>query len=223
MEVAAFPLRSHQQGLVVVDMQNDFVREGAPQEVPDARRVLPTIQRLLTTFRAAGRPVFFTRFIAGPHRTLMWAFSPECNDDVRSCWRGHQRRYEDREDLLEGPGVVDELAPLPGEDVIDKFGYNAFHNTNLADALRANGVAQLVVAGTVTQICVEDTVRGGFHLNLEMVVVEDAVASFDRELHSASLRGMAMKYAVLAPSEAIVESMVAWASASPGFREASKE
>jgi nicotinamidase-related amidase len=207
MDVAPFPLRSNRQGLVVVDMQNDFVRKGAPQEVPDARRILPAVLRLLTTFREAGRPVFFTRFIAGPHRTLMWAFSPECSDDLRSCWRGHLRRYEDRNEFLEGPDVVDELAPLPGEEVIDKFGYNAFHNTNLADALRAHDVAQLVIAGTVTQICVEDTVRGGFHLNLEMVVAEDAVASFDPELHSASLRGMAMKYAVVAPSQAIVESL----------------
>jgi nicotinamidase-related amidase len=207
IDVTPFPLRSPQQGLVVVDMQNDFVRAGAPQEVPDARRILPTVQRLLTTFRDARRPVFFTRFIAGPQRTLMWAFSPECADDMRSCWRGHQRQYEDRSELLEGLDVVDELAPWPGEEVIDKFGYNAFHNTNLADALRAHDVTQLVVAGTVTQICVEDTVRGGFHLNLEMVVVEDAVASFDPELHSASLRGMAMKYAVVATSETIVESL----------------
>ncbi len=207
MDVTPFSLRPHRQGLVVVDMQNDFVREGAPQEVPDARRILSQVARLITAFREAGRPVFFTRFIAGPHRTLMWAFSPECTDEMRSCWRGHQRQYRDRGGFLEGFDVVDELTPRPDEEVIDKFGYNAFHNTNLADALRAHDVTQVVVAGTVTQICVEDTVRGGFHLNLEMVVAEDAVASFDPELHTASLRGMAMKYAIVAPSLEIVAGL----------------
>lgn len=211
-ESAPYPLRPERQGLVVVDMQNDFVREGAPQEVPDTRRIVPTIQRLVDAFRAAGRPVFYTRFLAGPQRTLMWAFSPECTDDQRSCWPGHYRRYADRPHDLEGPAVIDELIPHPGEQVIDKFGYNAFHNTPLADALHAHGVTQVVVTGTVTQICVEDTVRGGFHHNFEMVAVQDAVASFDPELHDASLRGMAMKYALVVDSEEIlaaVESLAA--------------
>jgi nicotinamidase-related amidase len=207
MESAPFPLRPDRQALVIVDMQNDFVREDAPQEVPDARGIIPAVQMVLAAFRAAGRPVFFTRFIAGPSRTLMWAFSPECTDDMRSCWRGQQRRYGDRNEMLEGPEVVDELIPRRGEAVVDKFGYSAFHNTNLADALRANGVGQVVVAGTVTQICVEDTVRGGFHHGLEMVVMEDAVASFDAELHSASLKGMSMKYALVVDSETVVEHL----------------
>ena len=202
-----YPLRPDRQGLVVVDMQNDFVREGAPQEVPDARRIVGTVQGLLAAFRAARRPVFFTRFIAGPGRTLMWAFSPECTDTLRSCWRGHHRRYNDRPDELEGPEIIDELSPHPGEDVTDKFGYSGFYNTHLADALHAHGVTQVVVVGTVTQICVEDTVRGGFHQNFEMVVVEDAVASFDHELHTASLRGMAMKYARIVSSDVVLDAM----------------
>jgi len=202
-----FELRPDRQALVVVDMQNDFVREGAPQEVPDARFAIPVIQRLLTAFRSTGRPVVFTRFLAGPGRTLMWAFSPECGDVLRSCWPGHHRRYRDRGDALEGAAVVDELTPIAGEMIVDKYGYNAFHNTFLADSLRAHSVEQVVVAGTVTQICVEDTVRGGFHHNLEMVVVADAVASFDPELHSASLRGMAMKYGLVVESETIVDSL----------------
>ena len=202
-----FPLRPANQALVVVDMQNDFVRKGAPQEVSDARIIIPAIQRLLEAFRGSNRPVFFTRFIAGPSRTLMWAFSPECTDETRSCWPGHKRRYTDRAEALEGPGVIDELTPREGEAVIDKFGYSAFFNTSLADALRANAVRQVVVVGTVTQICIEDTVRSGFHHGLEMVVVEDGVASFDSELHAASLRGMSMKYAVTANSDEIIDGL----------------
>jgi len=203
-----FPLRPASQALVVVDMQNDFVRQGAPQEVPDARIIVPAIQRLLEAFRGSGRPVFFTRFIAGPSRTLMWAFSPECAEETRSCWPGHRRRYNDRADALEGPAVIDEFTPGEGEPVIDKFGYSAFFNTSLADALRANAVSQVVVVGTVTQICVEDTVRSGFHHGLEMVVAEDGVASFDSDLHEASLRGMSMKYSLVVDSKSIIDCLV---------------
>lgn len=213
---APFPLRPDEQGLVVVDMQNDFVRDGAPQEVPDARAMVAVVRDLLAAFRAGGRPVIFTRFITGPGRTLMWAFSPECADELRSCWPGHQRLYRDRSEELEGPAIIDELSPLPGELVVDKYGYNAFYNTHLSDALHARGVTQVVVAGTVTQICVEDTVRGGFHHNLEMVVVRDAVASFDPELHSASLRGMAMKYALVVSSDAVLDGLGSGVTATSG-------
>lgn len=203
-----FPLRPEAQGLIVVDMQNDFVRDGAPQEVPDARAIVPTIQRLIDAFRTANRPVVFTRFIAGPGRTLMWAWSPECGEEQRSCWRGHRRRYRDRAEELEGAAVIDELKVHPGDEVIDKYGYGAFHDTSLAGALRARGVEQPVVTGTVTQICVEDTVRGGFHESFEMVVARDAVASFDPELHAATLRNLEMKFAYVTDADELVRGLM---------------
>jgi nicotinamidase-related amidase len=205
--MSPFPLAPSSQGLLIVDMQNDFVREGAPQEVPDARSIIPAVGALIEAFRSAQRPIFYTRFLAGPGRTLMWLWSPECGDDVRSCWPGHYRRYRDRSDELEGPAIVDELAPEPDDVVIDKYGYGGFHNTVLDDALRARHVTQVVTTGTVTQICVEETVREGFHRNLEMVVVRDAVASFDPELHAATLRNLAMKFGVVASSEEVIASL----------------
>ena len=205
--MSVFPLVPASQGLLVVDMQNDFVREGAPQEVPDTRAIIPTIRLLVVAFRAAGRPVFYTRFLAGPERTLMWLWSPECSDELRSCWPGHYRRYLDRPGELEGPAVVDELAPEPGDVVIDKYGYGGFHNTLLEDALRARHVSQVVTTGTVTQICVEETVREGFHRSFEMVVVREAVASFDPELHSGTLRNLAMKFGVVTSAEEVITSL----------------
>lgn len=202
-----FALRPQVQALLIVDMQNDFVRLGAPQEVPDAREVIPTIQQLAGTFRSSGRPVFYTRFLAGPKRTLMWVWSPQCGDEIRSCWPGHFRTYDDRPRPLEGPAVVDELAPKAGEVVIDKYGYGGFHNTNLLDVLRAHQIDQLVVTGTVTQICVEETVREGFHLGLEIVVVRDAVASFDRQLHDATLENLEMKFAMVTSAEEVIRAL----------------
>jgi nicotinamidase-related amidase len=198
-----FPLEPERQALLVVDMQNDFVREGAPQEVPDARATIPVIAALLDAFRRAARPVVFTRFSAGPQRTLLWAWSPQCGPELRSCWPGVRRTYADGAEL-EGHAVVPELEPRPGEPVVDKYGYGSFHNTMLEDVLRARHVSQLVTVGTVTQICVEETVREGFHRGFEMVMVRDGVSSFDPELHAATLRNIEMKFGRVEPSASLL-------------------
>ncbi len=195
-----FALDPGRQALLVVDMQNDFVRPGAPQEVPDARDTIPVIAGLLETYRALGRPVVYTRFTAGPERTLLWSWSPQCGPELRSCWPGVVRTYDDGRELP-GHDVIPELAPRAGEPVVDKYGYGSFHNTMLEDVLRARHVSQLVTVGTVTQICVEETVREGFHRGFEMVMVRDGVSSFDPELHAATLRNIEMKFGRVEPSE----------------------
>ena len=81
--------------LLVVDMQNDFVRAGAPLEVPDARATIPAQRRLIECFRARGRPVVYTRFLSYESENLMWLWSPECHPDTRACWPGHLRGYDD--------------------------------------------------------------------------------------------------------------------------------
>lgn len=202
-----FALDPARSALLVVDMQNDFVRKGAPQEVPQARLVIGTIAALIAAFRDTGRPVVYTRFTAGPQRTLLWTWSPECGPALRSCWPGEARRYGDRDEPLEGHAVIPELAPRPGEPVVDKYGYGGFHNTTLESVLRAHGATQLVVTGTVTQICVEETVREAFHRELEVVVVSDGVASFDEELASATLRNLAMKFGRVDPADTVLAAL----------------
>jgi nicotinamidase-related amidase len=196
-----FELDPDRSALLVVDMQNDFVRAGAPQEVPSARDTLPTIQRLIKGVREAARPVVYTKFLSGPGETLLWTWSPECAPPMRSCWPGVMRSYEDADGELEGPDIVGEIYPEPGDPVIEKYGYDAFHHTNLADLLRANHVTDLIVVGTVTQICVQDTVHGAFHEGYRAVVVSDAVSSFDEELHRTTLRNIELKYGRVSSAE----------------------
>lgn len=201
-----FDLSPDSTALVVVDMQNDFVRTGAPLEVPDARATIPAQRRLLEAFRAAGLPVVFTRFIAGPKPTLMWSWSPVIAPPTCSCWPGFRRSYGDANGELDCTAVIDELAPLPGEPQIEKYGYSGFHRTNLTDVLRARGADTVVISGTVTQICVEDTARGAFHEGFRTVVVADAVSSFDPELHAATLRNIEMKFGrVLTTDDVLAE------------------
>jgi nicotinamidase-related amidase len=202
-----FELGRSSPALVVVDMQNDFVRMGAPLEVPDARDTIPANRRLIEAFRAARRPVVFTRFLAGPERTLMWNWSPELAPPTCCCWPGVRRSYGDVEGELECTAVIDELAPLPGEPQVEKYGYDAFHRTNLTDVLHARGVDTVVVTGTVTQVCVEDTARAAFHEGFQTIVVADAVSSFDAELHRATLRNIELKYGVVMATREVLAAV----------------
>lgn len=155
--------RLRHAALVVVDMQNDFVRMGAPLEVPDARDTIPAHQALIAAFRARSRPVIYTKFLSYPDYYLLWEWSPECEPPTRCCWKGVARRYGDTDGELECTDIIGEIYPDAGDEIVEKYGYGAFHGTGLAERLRARGVESLAVTGTVTQICVEETARQAFH------------------------------------------------------------
>jgi nicotinamidase-related amidase len=208
----AFQPNLTRAALLVVDMQNDFVRAGAPMEVPDARATIPVIESLATRFRARHAPVIFTRFVAGPERTLLWNWSPQCAPPTCACWRDKRRSYSDIRGERLAFEVIDELPAGPGDHVVDKYGYSAFHDTILPQILKAEAIETLVVTGTVTQICVEDTVHGAFHSGYPTIVVADAVSSYDRELHAAALRGIAAKFGWVAPSSDVLAALASPAS-----------
>lgn len=204
-----FPVVAERTALVIVDMQNDFVRVDAPLEVPDARATIPVIRGLAERFRAIGRPVIYTRFLAGPQRTLVWTWSPQHAPPVCSCWPGVQRSYPDALGPRGCADVIDELAPQPRDLVVDKYGYGAFHRTNLMDLLLAHAVDTVVVTGTVTQICVDETVRGAFEAGLKAVLISDGVSSYDPTLHAATLRNVALKFGRVITAQDLLRELTA--------------
>jgi nicotinamidase-related amidase len=199
-----FAVRLSSAAFLIVDMQNDFVRVGAPLEVPDTRRTIAPIREVTRAFREANRPVIYTRFVAGPEETLVWKWSPQIRPPVNCCRIGFRRHYAELNAERECIAVIDELAPEPGDAVVDKYGYGAFFRTNLVDILASRGVDTVVIAGTVTQICVEETGRESFHHGYRTVLLSDAVSSFDRELHDATLKNFAMKFGRVLDSAAFL-------------------
>lgn len=195
--------------LVIVDMQNDFVREGAPMEVPDARKTIPQHQRLIEFCRTAGIPIIYTRFLAGPNRTLIYEWSPELEPPTLACQRGYKRYYADIDKTLECVDVIDEIYPQPSDYIIDKYGYGAFHNTALDDTLRSLGVESLIITGTVTQICVEETARGAFHHGYKTTLVADAVSSYMPDLHAATLKNFAHKFGWVSTTDEVLAALSA--------------
>jgi nicotinamidase-related amidase len=186
--------RYRKPALLVVDMQNDFVRVGAALEVADARATIPANRALIDFFRARQLPVIFTRFLAFPSEVLLWEWTPQARPPTKCCWKGHKRYYRDVDQEQECTEVIDELAPLPGEHQVEKFNYGAFHATSLEPILRSLRVESCVVTGTVTQICVEETARQAFHHGFRTTLVRDAVSSFAPDLHAATLKNFAGKF-----------------------------
>jgi len=193
--------------LLIVDMQNDFVRPGAPMAVPDALGTVAVQRRLLDAFRAKQLPVLYTRFLSTPTHSLLWNWSPTCAPPTCACHKGFMRRYSDQAAELDCSAVIDELRPLPDEPVVEKYGYGGFHDTELHGLLQRLGVSSLVITGTVTQICVEETAREAFHFGYQTTVVADGVSSFAPELQAATLQNFAMKFGWVVDSQTLLSAL----------------
>jgi nicotinamidase-related amidase len=200
-----FSFDMNSTAFVIVDMQNDFVRSSAPLGVPDAVKTIGPINEVKDLFRRSNRPVIFTRFVAGSESSLLWTWSPQIEEPTNCCKIGHRRYYEDIKSERECIAVIDELGPQPEDMIIDKYWYGAFFRTNLEDVLRSFKADTVVVAGTVTQICVEETARQAFHHGFKTIVLRDCVSSFDPQLHEAALKNLNMKFGVVVSSKEFIE------------------
>ncbi len=177
--------------LLVIDMQRDFLEPGGfgemlGNDVARLRRAVAPTRRVLDAFRTRGLPVIHTR---EGHRADL----SDCPPSKRSRGRlatGIGDRGPMGRILVRGePGhaIIAELAPAPGEPVVDKPGKGAFYATGLDALLRERGIRSLVVSGVTTEVCVQTTVREANDRGYECLVLEDCVASYFPELHAAAL------------------------------------
>lgn len=172
--------------LIIVDMQNDFIRDGAPLEVPGGRDIIGRNLALLQYFRETGQPVVFLRWLAvenDPKRRLEGKFSwmSLLDETTRACRPGFTRRYRDVDGELDGSAVIDELTPQNNEFTVFKYGYGGFYGTSLGEHLSQLGVDTLVVTGVVAECCVEDTVRQAWNHAYATLAVSDAIAAMSEK------------------------------------------
>ena len=170
--------------LLVIDLQNDFVEEGAILEVPAARKQIPKVKRLIETCRELNVPVIYTAIVhkspnLAPRHYELFPFLK--NRAYRPGTRGIE--------------IYHEIAPRPDEIIVEKVNYSAFNGTNLDLVIHsAKGLGltdTLILVGTVTNVCVESTARDAFDRNYKVVLVSDACSAFDSELHNATLKNVA--------------------------------
>lgn len=186
--------------LLVIDMQNDFVLEGRSMEVPMARENLPNMKRVLEACREQGIPAIFTTHV------LRNDFEISPLETTYQPWlkKGGMRQGTD------GVEVVDELKPLPNEIVIQKHRYCAFYNTPLDTIIRnirgMHVADTVIITGTVTNICCENTARSAFMRDLKVALVGDACGGFDERSHNATLEVVGRNFGrVLTTDELIAE------------------
>ena len=86
-----------------------------------------------------------------------------------------------------GHDIIPELAPAPGEPVVDKPGKGAFYATDLEAMLRARGIAQLIVCGVTTEVCVNTTVREANDRGFDCLVLADCTGSYFPAFQAAGL------------------------------------
>jgi nicotinamidase-related amidase len=108
---------------------------------------------------------------------------------------------------LDCSDIIAELYPKPGEPIVEKFGYGAFHDTNLDDLLKEREVESVLVTGTVTQICVEETARESSKRGYRTTIISDAVSSYMPDLHAAVLKNFALKFGWVSPAAAVIDEL----------------
>lgn len=178
--------------LLVIDMQRDFCAPGGYAEkaglnISLLRDPIPAISSLLNAARRCGMLVVYTR--EGHRRDLSdcaptkMARSRQARAPIGS--EGPIAKLLVRGEY--GHGIVDELAPKPGEPIVDKPGYGAFYQTDLEIILRSRGIRQLILTGVTTEVCIQSTLREAVDRGFECITVADGCASAYPDLHAASL------------------------------------
>ncbi len=162
------------EALLVIDMLNDFVREGAPLEVPDTRAIIPVIRQEIDKAHAAGNPVIY---VCDTH-------AADDREFTKFGWPAHAVKG------TRGAEIVDELRPVGTDIVIPKATYSGFYGTDLDTSLRRLGIDSLRLTGDVTHICILFTAADAVLRDYKVTVVEDGIAGLAREDHDAALRIM---------------------------------
>jgi nicotinamidase-related amidase len=200
--------------LVIIDMQRDFVEPGGfgatlGNDVTRLQAIVPTCRRVLEAWRAAGGWVVHTREAHRPDLSdCPGAKRLRGNPSLRIGDVGPMGRI-----LVAGePGnqIVPELAPQPGELVIDKPGKGAFYATTLHETLQGWGVRQLVFMGVTTEVCVQTSMREANDRGYDSLLVEDGTESYFPEFKAATLAMITAQGGIVgwtAAAAAVIEAL----------------
>jgi nicotinamidase-related amidase len=170
--------------LLVIDMQNYFVKQGHQSELPMAREIVPNINRLAAELRRRGGHVVWIRngtndtrqswsnyhdYLQSPERAERRLKSMEVGEDGYEYWHLNDIRPEDAQ--------------------ITKKRYSAFiqDSSNIERHLRDRGIDTLLITGTATNVCCESSARDAMMLNFKVIMVSDGLATHTDAEHNATL------------------------------------
>jgi ureidoacrylate peracid hydrolase len=186
---------------VVIDMQNHFVAEGFPAEIPLSREIVPTINRLARATRAAGGHVVWVQTTA---------------TGALQHWANHHKymltaeraakRLASLDEGAEGFKLFSGLLPLPDDLRVKKIKYSTFiaGSSDIDARLKNRGIDTVLIAGTATNVCCESSARDAMMLDYRVIMLSDANATWTDEEHAATLNNFILFFGdVMTADEAI--------------------
>ncbi len=194
--------------LVIIDMQKDFCVDGfatskAGRPLDAVKKLIPRLVELREAARHAGVLVFHVGFETYPEH-----FSDS------GPWLTQRRRATYASDKIalsgsEGMDFIDELSPGDGELTVMKHRYSAFKGTDFDMLLRAHNIRTVVPTGVSTNVCVESTLRDAFEHTYYVCVPADGCASWDMELHAATLKTADARFGLVTSIDEIISIWLA--------------
>src|SRR5260370_27944336 len=180
-------------GHIMVGLQNGFMEPGAAVEIPQAREIVPNVNRISAAVRAAGGLNVFVRYLINDTAITQW-----------STWFTYFATPERRTAMNEtfcrgchGFELWPELEVQAKDLIIDKTRFGAFvpGSSDLHDILQARGSDTLIITGTATNLCCESTARDAMQMNYKVIFVANCNATNTDAEHNATLNNMVRLFA----------------------------
>jgi nicotinamidase/pyrazinamidase len=156
--------------LLVIDMLEDFIREGAPLEVRAGRSIIQNVRREIDRAHENAEPVIY----------LCDRHAPQ--DPEFQYWPEHAVRG------TPGAEIIGELKPDAKDIVVAKTTYSGFYGSSLQDTLKELGVEKIRLVGVCTNICVMYTTADAVMRGFDVEVIDDATAALTGDDHKFALR-----------------------------------
>lgn len=215
-----FKLDSDSTALMLIDMQKgylspsgglvDYLQNNHPALATYyldrvKHLVIPNQIRLLEFFRRHNMPIIYITFASHLPNAADWLPLRRARDEEIEAEHGKKTAVLHLGD--DEANIISDLAPRPGELVINKVSRGAFNSTGIEALLRNMGITGLVIGGVITNVCVETTARDAADRGFKVVLVDDACASYTTAADDATMHLFNSIFGQVMDTHEIIENL----------------